>query len=80
MPIKTLKLLLIPLLLFWGCDCRQSVSGAVVDKQTNHPLDSAAVYKLNKPYDELFQIRVGSLRLVAYLVDYWMSTNDCNSI
>jgi hypothetical protein len=28
------------------------VSGAVVDKQTNHPLDSAAVYKLNKPYDE----------------------------
>ncbi len=52
MPIKTLKLIPIPLLLFWGCDCRQSVSGAVVDKQTNHPLDSAAVFKLNKPYDE----------------------------
>ena len=35
---------------FISCDCRQNVSGKVLDSETKKPIDSVYVHKINKDY------------------------------
>ncbi len=52
-------LTLLTLTILISCDCLQNVTGTIVDKRTNKPIDSAYVYKENRKNDNSFSDKKG---------------------
>ena len=53
-------LTLLTLAILTSCDCRQIVTGTIVDKATKEPIDSAYIYKENRKNDNSFSDKKGN--------------------
>jgi hypothetical protein len=42
-----------------SCDCRQSVSGTVLDQDTKQPIDSVFIFKQSKEYNNIYSDKKG---------------------